>query len=126
MRGTVRTTVAIFRDFKMTYDNHKATNPDDAQLGVNPKYDDERQAEMADDYKLQVPFFCEGSDAMKNLEVMVDTAGIRNVLWALEFICNEKAKRIERNMEGQPAKDAVAYYEKCAKACLVAALACRA
>jgi hypothetical protein len=35
-------------------------------------------------------YFCEGSEAMLQLEDMVNTVGIRNVLYALQNICYRK------------------------------------
>lgn len=43
------------------------------------------------------PFFSEGSEAMNALEAMVDTAGIRNVAFALSQICGAKAEHIQTN-----------------------------
>ena len=45
------------------------------------------------------PYFCEGSDAMLQLEAMVDRVGVRNVLWALEHICDAKATHIAENWQ---------------------------
>ena len=39
-------------------------------------------------------YFEEGSEAMVALEGMVDKAGLRNVLYALETICFAKAQHI--------------------------------
>jgi len=45
------------------------------------------------------PYFCEGSEAMLQLEGMVDKVGIRNVLWALERICAAKAEHVAVNWQ---------------------------
>jgi hypothetical protein len=45
----------------------------------------------------QGPYFCEGSEAMLQLEAMVDRAGLRNVLWALQSIAYAKAGHIQHN-----------------------------
>ena len=39
---------------------------------------------------LSQPFFAENSPAMLELESMVDRVGIRNVLYALAKICDER------------------------------------
>jgi len=41
------------------------------------------------------PYFASGSEAMLALAGMVDRAGLRNVLYALEAICNNRARTIE-------------------------------
>lgn len=45
------------------------------------------------------PYFCEGSEAMLQLEAMVDKVGLRNVLYALEHICHEKAEHLRNNWQ---------------------------
>ena len=45
------------------------------------------------------PYFCEGSDAMVELEAMVDRVGVRNVLHALAHICGGKASHLEANWQ---------------------------
>ena len=45
------------------------------------------------------PYFCEGSEAMVQLEAMVDRVGVRNVLHALAHICGEKASHLEANWQ---------------------------
>ena len=40
-------------------------------------------------------YLCEDSPAMLVLEGIVDRAGLRNVLYALEFICHAKANHLE-------------------------------
>jgi len=45
------------------------------------------------------PYFCEGSEAMVQLEAMVDRVGLRNVLHALEHICGAKAYHLESNWQ---------------------------
>ena len=40
------------------------------------------------------PYFSEGSDAMLALDAMVERVGVRNVLYALGYICTTKAKHI--------------------------------
>jgi hypothetical protein len=47
-------------------------------------------------------YFEEGSNALVTLEAMVDTAGLRNVLWALSAICRAKATHIEVNWQDKP------------------------
>lgn len=44
-------------------------------------------------------YFEEGSEAMVQLEAMVDKAGMRNVLYALEHICSAKAEHIAVNWQ---------------------------
>jgi hypothetical protein len=44
-------------------------------------------------------YFEDGSEAMLQLEAMVDKAGLRNVLWALAHILRLKAHRIEGNWQ---------------------------
>ncbi len=46
-----------------------------------------------------MPYFEEGSEAMVALEAMVDKAGIRNVLYALEHICGAKAEHLASNWQ---------------------------
>src|SRR5262249_29516103 len=46
-----------------------------------------------------IPYFCEGSEAMLQLEAMVDAVGLRNVLYALEHICHEKAEHLKANWQ---------------------------
>lgn len=41
------------------------------------------------------PYFCEGSDAMVELEATVDKVGLSNVVYALAHICREKASHLE-------------------------------
>ena len=45
------------------------------------------------------PYFCEGSEAMVQLETMVDRVGINNVLYALAHICNAKADHLTENWQ---------------------------
>jgi hypothetical protein len=40
-------------------------------------------------------YLCENSEAMLALEAMVDRAGLRNVLFALEYICHAKGNHLE-------------------------------
>jgi hypothetical protein len=44
-------------------------------------------------------YFGDGSEAMLQLEAMVDKAGLRNVLWALAHISRAKAHHIEGNWQ---------------------------
>ena len=54
----------------------------------------------------QKPYFAEGTEAMIALEAMVDTAGLRNVVWALAHICWDKAEHVETNwQDDQLARD---------------------
>ena len=46
-----------------------------------------------------LPYFCEGSEAMLQLEAMVDKVGLRNVLWALQHIAYAKAGHIQVNWQ---------------------------
>jgi hypothetical protein len=46
-----------------------------------------------------LPYFCEGSEAMLRLEAMVDRAGLRNVMWALQSIAYAKAGHIQTNWQ---------------------------
>jgi hypothetical protein len=46
-----------------------------------------------------LPYFAEGSEAMLQLEAMVDRAGLRNVLWALQNIAYAKAGHIQVNWQ---------------------------
>lgn len=48
------------------------------------------------------PYFAEGSVAMLALEGMVDKAGLRNVLYALQHICTAKADHISTNWQDSP------------------------
>jgi hypothetical protein len=52
------------------------------------------------------PYFCEGSDAMVQLESMVDAVGLSNVLYALSKICSEKASHLESNWQDKIAAKA--------------------
>jgi hypothetical protein len=45
------------------------------------------------------PYLCENSPAMLVLEGIVDCAGLRNVLVALEHICLAKAIHVEENWQ---------------------------
>ena len=45
------------------------------------------------------PFFCEGSDAMVELESMIDKVGIANVVYALESICFAKGQHLRANWQ---------------------------
>lgn len=45
------------------------------------------------------PYFAEGAPAMIALETMVDTVGLRNVLYALSTICGEKAEHLRANWQ---------------------------
>ena len=45
------------------------------------------------------PYFAEGTEAMLQLEAMVDTVALRNVLYALVHICHEKADHIDANWQ---------------------------
>jgi hypothetical protein len=45
------------------------------------------------------PYLCKNSPAMLVLEGIVNRAGLRNVLFALEHICYEKASHIEANWQ---------------------------
>ncbi len=45
----------------------------------------------------QTPYFCEGSDAMVDLEAMVDNVGMSNMLYALAHIAREKADHLRTN-----------------------------
>jgi hypothetical protein len=47
----------------------------------------------------QAPYFAEGTEALLELEAMVDAAGLRNVLYALEHICHEKGAHIAVNWQ---------------------------
>lgn len=47
----------------------------------------------------KLPYFAEGSEAMLQLEAMVDKAGLRNVLWALQHIAYAKAGHIQVNWQ---------------------------
>jgi len=44
-------------------------------------------------------YLCENSPAMLVLEGIVDRAGLRNVLFALEHICHAKANHLEENWQ---------------------------
>ena len=44
-------------------------------------------------------YLCENSPAMLVLEGIVDRAGLRNVLFALEHICFAKANHLEDNWQ---------------------------
>ena len=44
-------------------------------------------------------YLCENSPAMLALEGIVDRAGLRNVLFALEAICFVKAQHLEANWQ---------------------------
>jgi len=44
-----------------------------------------------------LPYLCEHSTATVELEGIVDRAGLRNVLFALEAICFVKAEHLETN-----------------------------
>jgi len=44
-------------------------------------------------------YLSDNSPAMLVLEGIVDRAGLRNVLYALEHICNAKAQHIEANSQ---------------------------
>jgi hypothetical protein len=44
-------------------------------------------------------YLCENSPAMLVLEGIVDRAGLRNVLFALEHICFAKAEHLEENWQ---------------------------
>ena len=44
-------------------------------------------------------YLCEHSPAMLVLEGIVDRAGLRNVLFALEHICHAKAQHLEANWQ---------------------------
>ena len=44
-------------------------------------------------------YLCENSTAMLELEGIVDQAGLRNVLFALEQICFAKAQHLEANWQ---------------------------
>ena len=46
-----------------------------------------------------LPYLCEHSTAMVELEGIVDRAGLRNVLLALEAICFAKAEHLETNWQ---------------------------
>ena len=45
------------------------------------------------------PYLSENSPAMLVLEGIVDRAGLRNMLFALEHICYEKASHLEENWQ---------------------------
>lgn len=45
------------------------------------------------------PYFAEGTPAMLQLESMVDKVGLRNVLYALEHICANKAAHVRENWQ---------------------------
>lgn len=47
----------------------------------------------------QRPYFCEGSDALVELESMVDKVGMANVLYALGCIAREKAEHLRVNWQ---------------------------
>jgi hypothetical protein len=47
----------------------------------------------------QGPYFAEGTEAMLQLEAMVDAVGLRNVLYALVHICHEKAEHLAVNWQ---------------------------
>ena len=46
-----------------------------------------------------MPYFAEGTEAMLQLEAMVDRVGLANVLFALEHICGAKAEHIRTNWQ---------------------------
>ena len=48
------------------------------------------------------PYFAEGSEAMIELEAMVDKAGLRNVMWALQHIDELGCDRISEPTTGTP------------------------
>ena len=54
---------------------------------------------MATDSLHQAPYFAEGTEAMLQLEAMVDRVGLRNVLYALVHICHEKSDHIDANWQ---------------------------
>lgn len=45
------------------------------------------------------PYFADDTPAMLALETMVDTVGLRNVLWALSCIASAKATHIRENWQ---------------------------
>lgn len=59
------------------------------------------------------PFFAEGTEAMLQLEAMVDKVGVSNVLHALAYIAGQKAAHIETNW--QDASSAKAWQERANK-----------
>src|SRR5262249_15243398 len=58
-----------------------------------------RRSSMATTSLQQTPYFAEGTEAMLQLEAMVDRVGLRNVLYALEHICHEKADHLRANWQ---------------------------
>ncbi len=46
-------------------------------------------------------YFSEGSEAMLQLEAMVDKVGTANVLYALEHICRAKVEHLETNWQDE-------------------------
>jgi len=54
---------------------------------------------MADAQSIPKPYFEEGSEAMVALEALVDRVGLGNVLYALEYICREKADHLRHNWQ---------------------------
>ncbi|MGO8921348.1 MAG: hypothetical protein ACLQF4_00230 [Xanthobacteraceae bacterium] len=49
----------------------------------------------------QEPYLAEGAGAMVALEGMIDAAGLRNVVWALAYICWEKADHARSNWQDE-------------------------
>jgi hypothetical protein len=47
------------------------------------------------------PYFADDTPALRALETMVDTVGLRNVIWALEHIANEKADHLRANWQNK-------------------------
>lgn len=55
------------------------------------------------------PYFAEGTEAMVALEAMVDRVGLRNVVYALEHICGEKAEHL--NVNWQDGRSGIAWHD---------------
>lgn len=58
-------------------------------------------------------YFQEGSEAMEQLEAMIDKVGPRNVAWAVATICEYKAAHLEESWQD---RNAARIWERCAKA----------
>lgn len=68
------------------------------------------------------PYFAEGTPAFVALETMVDTAGLRNVMYALLSICDAKVDHLRANY--QDVATASLWQHASAKICKAAATIC--
>jgi len=62
---------------------------------------------------ITMAYFQEGSDAMVELEAMIDKVGTRNVAYAVAKICNAKANHLEVNWQD---RDTARLWDKCSAA----------